>query len=266
VSVWSSSGALVVGHRGGRATAPIGERATPPIDGQDGRTWAAENTMAAFEQARREGARAIELDVRTCGSGEVVVFHDETLSRMTGLRDERRVDVVDWASLARVDLGGGARVPRLREVLGWARGAGVAVNVELKHDVPSRIALAHAAAREVADAQADVLLSSFDPLLLAMASARASRVPRALLTYANQPRWADAVFRASRPPFIQAVHLERAQATAPVVGACARRGLRVGVWTVNDASEAREFVRGGVATVITDAPGRLLAAGVESAR
>jgi glycerophosphoryl diester phosphodiesterase len=266
VSVWSSSGALVVGHRGGRATGPIGERATPPSNGQEGRTWPAENTMAAFEQARRQGARAIELDVRTCGSGEVVVFHDETLSRMTGSRDERRVDAVDWASLARVDLGGGARVPRLGEVLGWAREAGVAVNVELKHEVPSRRALVRAAVRALADAQADVLLSSFDPLLLAMAAARASRVPRALLTYADQPRWAGAVFRASRPPFVQAVHLDRAQAAASVVGACARRGLRVGVWTVNDASEAREFVRDGAATIITDAPGRLLAAGVESAR
>jgi glycerophosphoryl diester phosphodiesterase len=244
----------------------MGERATPRIDGQDERTWPAENTMAAFERAKRQGARAIELDVRTCRSGEVVVFHDETLSRMTGSRDERRVEAVDWASLARVDLGGGARVPRLREVLEWAREAGVAVNVELKHEVPSRMALVRAAVREVADAEADVLLSSFDPLLLAMASARASRVRRALLTYANQPRWADAVFRASRPPWVQAVHLDRAQATASVVGSCVRRGLRVGVWTVNAASEAREFVRGGAATIITDAPGRLLAAGVESAR
>jgi glycerophosphoryl diester phosphodiesterase len=253
VTVWSS-GALVVGHRGGRGGG-----------GADGDAWPAENTMPAFERARREGARAIELDVRTCGSGEVVVFHDETLSRMTGSRDARRVDAVGWASLASVDLGGGARVPRLAEVLAWARGAGVAVNVELKHEVPSRLGLAQRAAQDVADGRADVLFSSFDPLLLAMAGARASRVPRALLTYAGQPRWAHAVFRASRPPLVEAVHLERAQAKPSMIGACARRGLRVGVWTVNDGSEARDLVGAGAATIITDSPGRLLAAGVEGA-
>lgn len=216
--------------------------------------------MPAFEQARREGARAIELDVRACGSGEVVVFHDETLSRMT--RAEDRVDAMDWASLARVDLGGGARVPRLAEVLRWARDTGVAVNVELKHDVPSRMALARAAAREVTGSGADVLFSSFDPLLLSMAGAGAPRVPRALLTHAGQPRWADAVLRASRPPFVQAVHIERTQAS--IIGACVRRGLRVGVWTVNDASEARDLVSRGAASIITDAPGLLLAGGIEA--
>jgi glycerophosphoryl diester phosphodiesterase len=258
VSVWSSSAALVVGHRGGRRAAAG--------DGTDGGDWPAENTVPSFEQARREGARAIELDVRTCASGEVVVFHDETLSRMTGLRDERRIDAVDWTSLARVDLGAGARVPRLGEVLAWARAVGVAVNVELKHDVPSRFDLARRAAHAVVEARADVLFSSFDPVLMAMASAQAPRVPLALLTYADQPRWAEAVFRVSRPPLVQAVHLERVQATAAVVGACVRRGLRVGVWTVNDPGEAHDLVGRGVATVITDAPGLLLASGIESVR
>ena len=221
--------------------------------------------MPAFEQARREGARAIELDVRTCGSGEVVVFHDETLSRMTGSREVRRVDAIDEAALGHVDLGGGARVPRLAEVLHWARDTGVAVNVELKHDVPSRLDLVRKVARDVADGRADVLFSSFDPLIVAMLAARAPRVPRALLTHAGQPRWADAVLRASRLPFVQAVHLERTQATARLVGACLRRGLRVGVWTVNDPREAHDLVGRGAASIITDAPGRLLRAGVERA-
>src|SRR5262252_7903099 len=65
VSVWATS-PIVVGHRGGR-----------------GEGWPQENTLAAFERARREGARAIELDVRTCAGGNAVVFHDVTLSRAT---------------------------------------------------------------------------------------------------------------------------------------------------------------------------------------
>ena len=37
---------------------------------------APENTLAAFKAAIELGVDGIELDVRTCKTGEVVVFHD----------------------------------------------------------------------------------------------------------------------------------------------------------------------------------------------
>lgn len=242
MSTWSASGALrVVGHRGGR-----------------GPGWPAENTTGAFAQAFVQGARAVELDVRTCAGGEVVVFHDESLTRMTEGRDTRAVERVTWADLAQVDVGGGARVPLLSEVLAWARAKGVAVNVEMKHDVPSRIALARATVGAVKSAGADVLLSSFDPLLLALAAAMDRSIPRALLTHAGQGRLGDELQAAVRPPAVQAIHLERVQA-GPQVADYVARGLRVGVWTVNDVDEAVRLAGFGARTIITDQPGAVLA-------
>jgi glycerophosphoryl diester phosphodiesterase len=235
VSLWPSAGAresratgsrgspraLVVGHRGGR-----------------GEGWPPENTLAAFEQARAQGARAIELDVRTCGTGEDVVAHDPTRATLAELRAQG--------------------VPTLGEVLAWARERDVAVNVELKHDVPSRVALLERARRSLRHTRADVLLSSFDPLLLAGAAAALPGVPRALLTSSRQrPRVPLAV--ASRP-YVQALHLQRTQTEPATIARCRRRGLRVGVWTVNDPREAVDLVALGVETLITDAPGLLLAA------
>src|ERR1700744_3127380 len=98
MSAWWTA-PLVVGHRGGR-----------------GPGWPPENTLPAFDQARRQGARAIELDVRTCAGGTVVVFHDDTLARMTQERDARRVADVAADDLLDVDLGG-ATIPTLDEVL-----------------------------------------------------------------------------------------------------------------------------------------------------
>jgi glycerophosphoryl diester phosphodiesterase len=103
-----------------------------------------------------------------------------------------------------------------------------------------------------------VLLSSFDPLLLATIALVAPSVPRALLTHEKQPRWAGLIQDVCRPPYVHAVHVERTQVTPGVVARCVRRGLRVGVWTVNDPDEARDFVRQGVATIITDVPGEML--------
>ena len=39
-----------------------------------------ENTTLAFARALEMGADAVELDVRRCGSGELVVHHDPKLS------------------------------------------------------------------------------------------------------------------------------------------------------------------------------------------
>jgi glycerophosphoryl diester phosphodiesterase len=216
--------------------------------------------MEAFERARAEGARAIELDARTCAGGDVVVFHDETLERMTRNAVNRRVSDVPLAELRALDLGRGARIPTLGEVLDWARHRDVAVNVELKHDTRDRGTLSRGALRSVRSRRADVLLSSFDPGLLAMAAVLAPEVPRALLVHADQPRWASALQEVARPPWVSALHLEKPQATARSLARYARRGLRCGVWTVNDEYDALELVGLGVRTVITDAPGVVLAA------
>jgi glycerophosphoryl diester phosphodiesterase len=242
VSVWATS-PLVVGHRGGR-----------------GEGWPAENTLEAFEMAHAQGARAIELDVRACADGAAIVFHDETLARMTSGRRDDRVRDLRWGELRGIDLGRGARAPSLAEALAWARDRDVAVNVELKHDVPDRLALARAAASAILARGADVLLSSFDPLLLAMVGAAAPRIPRALLVHAGQPLWASALQEAARPWLARSLHLEHAQAAPRRIARYLRRGLRLGVWTVNEPRDAAELVREGVATIITDAPGAVLGA------
>jgi glycerophosphoryl diester phosphodiesterase len=242
VTVWTSS-LLVVGHRGGR-----------------GEGWPAENTLAAFDRARAEGARAIELDVRTCEGGDVVVFHDVTLERMTHAQNRRLVCETRLGELRAIDLGAGARIPTLGDALAWAQDRDVAVNVELKHDVPDRAILARRALRVVRDSRADVCLSSFDPALLAAALVLAPRVPRALLVHSGQARWASVLQEAARPPAVRTLHLERTQADARALARYARRGVRCGVWTVNDAREALALVDLGVQTIITDAPGAVLGA------
>jgi glycerophosphoryl diester phosphodiesterase len=241
VTAWATT-PLVVGHRGGR-----------------GAGWPAENTLHSFERARSQGARAIELDVRTCRGSNVVVFHDVSLARMTNGRDPRRIEDVPVEDLRRIDLDG-ARVPELADVLSWARQHDVAVNVELKHDVPSRARLARETLRIVRGSAADVLLSSFDPLLLGIAVAIAPSIPRALLVQEGQGRAAVLLQEAVRPPWARAIHLERTQVGPGAVARYARRGLRVGAWTVNDPREARDLVRIGVASIITDSPGDVLAA------
>jgi glycerophosphoryl diester phosphodiesterase len=226
---------FVLGHRGGR-----------------GEGWPAENTLEAFARALEEGAAGVELDVRTCATGEAVVFHDADLGRMTRGEDTRPVAKVPLRELVRVRLAGGLRVPTLAETLEWAKSR-CAVNVELKRDVPSRDGLARAVGQEVRSARADVLLSSFDAGLLSMVRGLAPRTPRGLLISPDAP---PVVPRLD----IRAVHFERTHATAQNVAHAKERGLAVGVWTVNEADEARKLLRLGVSWLISDGPGVVAAA------
>jgi glycerophosphoryl diester phosphodiesterase len=81
-----------------------------------------ENTMAAFNEARRLGADAIEFDVHATADGHLVVHHDYDLSRTTsgsGYVHERTLSYVQslsagaWLSSAFA----AERVPLLEEVL-----------------------------------------------------------------------------------------------------------------------------------------------------
>jgi glycerophosphoryl diester phosphodiesterase len=230
------SSPYVFGHRGVRGAAP-------------------ENTMAAFDVAARAGADGIELDVRLCRSGELVVCHDPTLERLTAGRDVRRVADLDADEISRVDVGDGQGVPLLRDVFGMAQGRGLRVNVELKRDVPSRPRLVGETVRMLRDLGPfvpRVLVSSFDPWMLAYLGWLLPGVLRGYL-FAPSP----AYLRTGWPAIAlgaDAVHPERTLCRADRIRRWRARGKLINVWTVNDADEARALSALGVDAIITDAP------------
>lgn len=230
--------------------------APPRIIGHRGASPPPENTLPAFEEAARQGADAFELDVRLCATGEVVVLHDPDLARVTGGADRREVAALPYEALRRVDLGG-ARVPLLHEALSLARALGLAVNVEMKSDVPDRLALVRATARllHAWDPRSPVLVSSFDAPMLAALGALLPRAPRALLV--SRGRWHELALRAAPALGVMAVHLERTLTSPAQVEALRRRGFLINIWTVNHEAEARDLADLGVDGLITDEPRRL---------
>ena len=45
--------------------------------------YVAENTLPSIEKAIELGVNGVEIDVFRCASGELVVFHDKTLEKLT---------------------------------------------------------------------------------------------------------------------------------------------------------------------------------------
>ncbi len=74
-----------------------------------------ENSLRAFERAAERGL-GIELDIQLSRDGEVMVFHDFTLDRMTGISG--KVSDYGAAELSTMSLGGHPdQIPTLKQVL-----------------------------------------------------------------------------------------------------------------------------------------------------
>ena len=144
----------IIGHRGCADQAP-------------------ENTLLAVREAARR-LPAVEIDVRRCATGELVVFHDETLERVTDASG--RVAETPWADLRELSvLGSDESIPRLEAVL-RAVPDDVTVQIELKERGIASDVLQLAMA-----AGADVRVTSFIPEALEEIEANYLDVPNGLL-------------------------------------------------------------------------------------
>ncbi len=121
-----------------------------------------ENSLRAFALACEAGV-GIELDVQLSVDGVVMVFHDYTLSRMTG--DGRKLCELTAAELKELHLGESEEViPTFAEVLSLVDGR-VPLLVELKGE-DLNAALCPKVAALLRDYRGSYCIESFNPLLL----------------------------------------------------------------------------------------------------
>lgn len=120
----------------------------------------AENSLSAFSAAVDKGF-GIELDVRLTKDGEAVVFHDDTLERVTG--DPRRVDECTLRELCALRLSGTEEtIPTFCEVLSLVGGR-VPLLIEIKED-PGCRAVSDAAAKILSEYKGEFITESFNPM------------------------------------------------------------------------------------------------------
>ncbi len=197
---------------------------------------AAENSLAAFERACQSHYGA-ELDVRLTLDGEVVVFHDETLLRLTGL--DEAVANQPLAALADIPLQGGPdRIPTLAQVLELVAGRTMLL-VELKPG-PDHEALALRVADHFDRYRGPIAAISFDPASLAWFAAERSHVPRGLDAMWDAEFEADAAEELARQVTLAQPHflvLEKQAALGDLAAAQRAGGRPVIAWTVRSTED-----------------------------
>lgn len=124
----------------------------------------AENSIAAARAAIAAGY-AIECDVQCARDGGLIVFHDDSLDRLTDAKG--LVRTLDAAELLRLSLSGAAEtIPSFEAFLAVIDGATPLV-VEIKSAFDGRIDIARRVAEAVAGYAGPLVLESFDPVLIA---------------------------------------------------------------------------------------------------
>ena len=230
---------LVIGHRGAAGHEP-------------------ENTLRSFRRALELGADGVELDVRLSADGELVVFHDAALQRVTDGRGPLARRTLD--QLRACDAGRGERIPTLREVFESVDRRAF-INIELKARGTAR-AVEALIAEFIAQRGWEpehFIVSSF--LRRELALIRDPRVRRGVLFTRPGLGWAALAQRLNA----WSVHPGARWTGARFVRAAQRRGWRVIPYTVNDPRELARLRGIGVDGVFTDFPDRVKAAGLLAA-
>ena len=101
---------LIIGHRGAKG-------------------HIVENTLESIEKAMELGVDGIEIDIFKCKSGELIVFHDKTLNRLTDAKG--LIESLDIDSIRKIKILNKFKIPILNEVLDLIDGK-VFLNIELK--------------------------------------------------------------------------------------------------------------------------------------
>jgi glycerophosphoryl diester phosphodiesterase len=201
-----------------------------------------ENTITAVRSAA-EHADVIEIDVRRCGSGDLVVIHDETVERVTdatGRVDDLRAD--ELAALDVLDSGEG--VPTLVSLLD-ATTDGVELVFDLKEPGVAADALDAAD-----DAGIEAVVSAFSTDVLEAADqAGADRF--ALLAAAGDEA---GILNVARDVGCEAIHLHWQLCVDEFVDRAHEAGLDVNAWTVPSRHDADALAQVGVDGVIVDRP------------
>jgi glycerophosphoryl diester phosphodiesterase len=206
-----------------------------------------ENTIAAFERAREQGADGVELDARRTSDDVLVVHHDPDVDgagHMIGMT---------FTALRAAH----PEIPTLEEAL--AACTGMLVNVEIKclpwepdPDTDDR-AVVRAVVDEMRRHALEYVVSSFDLGAVDACRAIAPEFPTGWLTH-GQPI-AEAGARALRHGHGY-LHPDRTSALAGVteVGALHEQGLKLNVWTVDDPGDIRTLAAAAVDGIVTNVP------------
>jgi glycerophosphoryl diester phosphodiesterase len=210
-----------------------------------------ENTLAAFEEAIRQGADVIEADVRPSADGELLVINDALLDRTTNATGA--VSGTDYARARSLDAGRGERIPTPDEVLELARGR-ARVTFDIKDDAAVEGLIAIVDELEMAD---HVTFSTFGPEIAERLHELGVASPIMQVVDSAAGLASLAVGHGGAGQAISGIGIPAGLVSAELTDRLQRHGFGVFAGTVDDPRQMERLVRDGVNGILTNRPGVL---------
>ncbi|MCR5467454.1 MAG: glycerophosphodiester phosphodiesterase [Lachnospiraceae bacterium] len=240
----SDSKILVWGHRGASGYAP-------------------ENTLDSFEKAIEMKADGVELDVQLTKDGEIVVFHDETVDRVSGghgylkdmtLSELKGLDVS-------IPIEGYAKktsIPTLEEVLDLIKPSNLEINIELKTGIFKYEGIEEKVMNLVAKKGMEdrIWYSSFNHESILRVKELDKKARCGLLfgdIIVNPCEYTNGLNAG-----IEALHpaIYHFGQDNKYIEKAKKAGLKTHIWTVNEKEHMEMLVKAGVDALITNYPDR----------
>jgi glycerophosphoryl diester phosphodiesterase len=221
-----------------------------------------ENTLPSFEGAIAMGADMVELDVQLTSDREVVVFHDEKLSRFTNGRG--RIADYTLARLKKLDAGSwydeifkNTRIPTLAETLNVCKNK-IAVNIEIKTEAVSKMLFGVIEEKclkivEQSGMNGHVVFSSFDSRAIMHLKQIDNTVTAAVLfekKHYGSKLPSDIIDSVGADAF----NCSASELNRKWLADVKFNNIPVNIYTVNDTKSMRRFLKIGVSGIFTNNP------------
>ncbi|MEC9065143.1 MAG: glycerophosphodiester phosphodiesterase [Bacteroidota bacterium] len=213
----------------------------------------AENTIPSIKKAMELGVDGIEIDVFKCKTGELVVFHDEKLERLTN--SSGLIESLDLDSIKNIIVLDKYRIPTLEEVLELIDGQ-VKLNIELKGygTASPTNNLINQYINNGRWTEDEFIISSFKWGELEKIRELNTTIPIAVLVNSNVNPidalpFAKKVKAIAVNPYFKDLNQENIQEIHS-------NGFKVFPYTVNELDDIERMVKLGVDAIITDYPER----------
>ena len=224
--------------------------------------YAPENSLGGLRKTAALGLSWVEFDVMLTGDGVPVLFHDDSLKRMTGAKGQ--MDETALADLAGLTIGrgydpayAGEGIPTLEAAIAVLLECGLRPNVEIKatpgRDVETTVAALEVLARCWPSSAPVPMISSFSQMSVAAAYALQPAWPRAFITLKAPSDWRAVV----RSLGCQAFHLYDKRLSRRLAAEVKAAGYQLACFTVNDPKRAKRLAGWPVDCLISDAPDQI---------
>lgn len=232
---------IIAAHRGGAALWP-------------------ENSMTAFRGALGLAVEQIETDIHLSADGEPFILHDTRLDRTT--HASGIAGALSWRELAQIRLRGteSDTIPHLDELLALIGPTRMGLRLELKPDAEGaadlRLFRQALMSLQRARLAARTTFTSFDLRYVAeviasgLGAGHIWLVDRSLVTGMG----VEAVLDQARDAGVQEIGIHAGQVAPSIAAGAAARGLRLGLWAVNDPATIEAALRLPATAFTTDHP------------